>query len=57
MNLPKLNGHVDTEMVSDMVVTYILAKCEIRIDNQVKHELENWTEKLIKEIIKEATNQ
>ncbi len=57
MKLPKLNGCVDTEMVSDTIVTHILAKCEVGIDNQSKKELKNWTDEIIKEIIKETTNR
>ncbi|HYE12203.1 MAG TPA: hypothetical protein VEF53_18695 [Patescibacteria group bacterium] len=65
MNLPKLNGRVDTETIADMIVSCILAKgmanLTVRTDTQTVRELEHWTEEVLKEVIKETikktTNQ
>lgn len=62
MNLPKVNGKVDTEMVSDALVTHILVEsivkhCRARISHDEKKELEKYVKDILDTIINETTNQ
>ena len=61
MQLPKVNGHVDSDMVADMIVTHILAKVSniygSRVDNETKKELEQYTKNIIESVQKETTNK
>lgn len=60
--LPKINGEIDTETISDSIVTHILLESigkhyNSRLPHDEKVELEAYVKEKLDDIIKEATNQ
>lgn len=59
MNLPKVNGKIDTEMVSDIMFTHIANEIHAYngIETRESNEFCNEMRAYIKEILDNATNQ
>ena len=58
MNLPKVNGKIDTEIVADMIVTHILSQSitkhySTRLPSEEKKELEKYVKEILDNIDKE----
>lgn len=62
LNLPKVNGKIDTQFISEKIVTHILVESIVkhygtRISNEEVKELERYVKQHLDEIQEEATNQ
>lgn len=61
MKLPRINGEVDSNIVSEMIVGHILAETAsiygTRIDNKIRKDLEQYTKNIIELVKRETTSK
>jgi hypothetical protein len=52
MQLPKVNGGIDLEMLSDLMITKILVRVDTHVEPKVKRELEKFVQEILVEVHK-----